>query len=221
MESVTIGCCTLYHADCLDVLPLLSGVDAVISDPPYGIDHKVERTIKGGGKWNHGNYAKRIAGDKEPFDPTPWLSFPIAVLWGANNYADKLPASSGWLVWDKRRGGTHSPDFIASDCELAWCNSIGSVKILSHLWAGLCRESEVGQHLHPTQKPVRLMAWCMAVAKVPAAATVLDPYMGSGSTGVACIQSGRSFIGIEKDPDHFATACKRLKEEQQQMKLAL
>jgi site-specific DNA-methyltransferase (adenine-specific) len=205
------GRVTLYLGDCLEIAPTLQGVDALISDPPYGIDHKVERTIKPGGKWDH-QHAERIKGDKVPFDPAPWLSYPISAMWGANHYADKLPPSAGWMVWDKRRGGTHST-FIASDCELAWCNSIGSVKIFSHLWAGLCRESEVGDHLHPMQKPVVLMAWMMDQAKVPAGGVVLDPYMGSGSTIIAAIRTGRRAIGIEIDPTHYATALERITNE--------
>ena len=186
--------------------------DALVSDPPYGIDHKVERTIKPGGKWDK-QHTKRIMGDKLPFEPAAWLGYEIVVLWGANHYADKLPPSAGWLVWDKRRGGTHNQDFIASDCELAWCNSIGSVKIKTHLWAGLCRDSEVGEHLHPMQKPVVVMAWAMEQAKVPIGATVLDPYMGSGSTGIACLRTGRNFIGIERDATHYKTACDRFAQE--------
>ena len=96
------------------------------------------------------------------------------------------------------------------------CNTIGSVKIFSHLWAGICRDSEVGEHHHPMQKPVALMIWAMDKAKVPEGATVFDPYMGSGTTGIACIRTGRSFIGIEKDPKHYATAEARIRRELQQ-----
>ena len=209
---------TIIRGDCLACVPIEA--NAVISDPPYGIDHKVERTIKPGGRWDK-QHTARIIGDKKPFDPTPWIGYPIVLLWGANHYAEKLPPSAGWMVWDKRRGGTHNQDFIASDCELAWCNSIGSVKILSHLWAGLCRDSEVGEHLHPTQKPVVLMAWCMDKAKVPEGATVLDPYMGSGTTGIACIRTGRKFIGIEIDAEYFEIARQRLENELRQGLLPL
>lgn len=137
---------TVYFGDCRELLPTLPAYDAVVSDPPYGINHKVERT--GGSAKHSRRNNKRIQGDAKPFDPSPWIKSP-AILWGANHYADKLPPSGGWLVFDKRRGGTHNQKFIASDCELAWCNRLGSVKIFSHLWAGLCRESEVGKHYHP------------------------------------------------------------------------
>ena len=89
----------------------------------------------------------------------------------------------------------------------------------SHLWDGFKRQSEIGEHHHPTQKPVALMAWCLDIAKVPEGATVLDPYMGSGTTGIACIRTGRKFIGIEKDPKHFQTAVERIDRELQQGRL--
>jgi site-specific DNA-methyltransferase (adenine-specific) len=202
--------CTLYCGDCLDLLPIEA--DAVVSDPPYGIDHKVERTGKDGDRW-HNRTLDRIEGDKLSFDPSPWMLFPRICLFGANHFADQLPASAGWIVWDKRRGGTHAPGFIASDCELAWCRPLGSVKIVSHLWAGLCRESEIGEHWHPMQKPVHVVAWAMEQIKVPDGATVLDPFMGSGTTGVACIRTGRNFIGVEKDEKYFKIAGERLRRE--------
>jgi site-specific DNA-methyltransferase (adenine-specific) len=205
IETIAEGV-TLYLGDCREILPTLGKVDAVVTDPPYGINHKVERTIKSGGKWYKQN-TSRIHGDNQPFDPAPFIGKP-AILWGANYYASRLPESGGWLVFDKRRGGTHNQDFIASDCELAWSNAIGSVKIFSHLWAGLCRDSEVGDHYHPTQKPVALMAWCLQA--VPKANLILDPFMGSGTTGVACVGLGRKFTGIEIDPKYFDIACKRI-----------
>lgn len=202
----------LYLGDCLSVLPHLSHADAVVTDPPYGINHKVERTMKSAYKWRKQN-SERIIGDNKPFDPTPFLHFP-SILWGANYFANKLPPSGGWLVFDKRRNGTHNQDFIASDCELAWSNSFGSVRIFSHLWAGLCRDSEVGEHYHPTQKPAALMEWCLDFVD---GETILDPFMGSGTTGVACVRTGRRFIGIEIEPKYFEIAKKRIKAEQDAM----
>jgi site-specific DNA-methyltransferase (adenine-specific)/modification methylase len=132
------------------------------------------------------------------------------ILWGANHYASKLPDSAAWLVWDKRDGTAEN---ALSDCELAWCNVGGSARLKRHMWNGLCRDSEIGVHLHPTQKPVVVMAWAMEKAKIAIGATVLDPYMGSGTTGIACIRTGRKFIGIERDPKHFETACNRIRRE--------
>lgn len=223
----TIGDATLYLGDCREILPRLTNcgeypdaerlclypackcerqlIDAIVTDPPYGIDHKVERT-GGSDKWSK-RTNNRIQGDAEPFDPTPWIDR-NAILWGANYYADHLPVSGGWIVFDKRRGGTHNQKFIASDCELAWSNAFGSAKIFSHLWSGLCRDSEVGEHFHPMQKPISLMEFCIRL--LPKADIILDPFMGSGTTGVAAIKLGRKFIGIEIEEKYFNIACKRI-----------
>lgn len=139
-------------------------------------------------------------------------------MWGANYYADKLPPSRRWLVWDKREGTT--PDDNA-DVELAWCSVDGVARMHRQLWRGLCMRGEENgsQKLHPTQKPIALMAWCMEQAKVAEGATVWDPYMGSGTTAIACIRTGRKFIGHEKDEDHFNTAVERVRKELAQMQL--
>jgi site-specific DNA-methyltransferase (adenine-specific) len=205
------GRVTLYHADCRDVLPTLGKVDAVITDPPYGHGWAgINSTATGGRGWTK-RRAEKIIGHDTPFEPAEWLALNLpTVLWGANHYADKLPASAAWLAWDKREGTAENN---LSDCELAWCNVGGSARLFRHMWNGLCRASEIGDHLHPTQKPITLMAWCMDKAKVPDGATVLDPFMGSGTTGIACIRTGRRFVGVEKDPAHFATALARIQRE--------
>lgn len=211
VEWVTIGNCRLACGDCREILPTLSPgeVDAVVTDPPYGIGLKTGRTT--GGKWANVRHAGvRIAGDDEPFDPSPLLAVGAPmVLWGANFYSDRLPGS-GWLVWDKRPG-IEDMEWSRSDAELAFISGRKTVKTFRHLWHGLCRGSEVGEHFHPTQKPVALMAWCLAELGVPSGGLVLDPYMGSGTTGVACIRDGFRFVGIEKDPGHFETACRRIR----------
>ena len=196
----------LYVGDCLAVLPGLTGISAVVSDPPYGINHK-----SGGGtngKWHNVRHqGVTIRGDETPFDPAPLLALELpAILWGANFYSDKLPGG-GWLVWDKRPG-IEDMQFNRSDSELAYFSESKTVKTFRHLWHGLCRATEIGEHLHPTQKPVALMEWCLSF--LPNAETVLDPYCGSGTTGLACIKSGRRFIGIEIDPHYAAIAAKRL-----------
>lgn len=185
---------TLIHGDCLECGPFKA--DAVITDPPYGhgYKHSGSETSGGGRDW-HRRRGEAIVSFDKPFDPAPWIALGVpAVFWGANHYAERLPSSAAWFVWDKRDG---TADNCLSDCELAWCSVGGSARLFRHMWNGLCRASEVGVHLHPTQKPVTLMEWCMDRAKVPQGATVLDPYMGSGTTGIACIRTGRKFIGIE------------------------
>jgi len=191
----------------------LPNADALVSDPPYGHGYKANGCCmveKGG--WKPTREPQAMEWNEKPFDPARWLKYPIVILWGANHYASRLPDSPAWYVWDKRDGVGENN---LADCELAWCNVGGSARLKRHLWMGLCRDSEIGAHHHPTQKPVVVMAWAMDKAKIPQGATVLDPYMGSGSTGIACMR-GRPFIGIEKDPKHFATAVARLESEANQ-----
>lgn len=196
---------TLYNADCLDVLPHLSGVAAVVTDPPYGIAHRRGSCGDRGKGLTRG--AGRIANDDRPFDPSPWLQWPC-VLWGANWYADKLPGGC-WLIWDKQeRGG--SGDF--SEVEVAWCSRGKAIKVFRHMWLGVQRASQVGEpRRHPTEKPVALMRWCLERLRLPAGSVVLDPYAGSMTTGVACARLGLRFIGCEVDPVHFGTGLDRLR----------
>jgi site-specific DNA-methyltransferase (adenine-specific)/modification methylase len=225
-EPVIIGNATLYLGDCLEILPTLPKVDACITDPPYGMKWNAKGRIgrpssvaTAGGVY--GRDWGGIQGDSEPFDPAALLAIgaPL-VTWGANHYASRLPDAPGWLIWDKKRGGTAGRGFTGSDCELAWCSETGDCTAIFCLyWDGFRRDREVGDHFHPTQKPVALMAWCMDRAKVPATGLVLDPYMGSGTTGVAAIQMGRKFIGIEIDPRYFDIACRRIEDAQRQRSL--
>jgi DNA modification methylase len=202
------GDCTLIHADCLDVLPIEA--DAVITDPPYGI--KRDKGMGGGGYDSTGRYkrkARRYEGGWDDEAPksahlkTIISASPVSVLWGGNYLS--LGRGGKWLVWNKEQV---MPSY--SDAELAWTNIDGvGVKLFTlH-----CNKARIQMGLHPTQKPVSLMVWSMEQAKVMNGATVLDPYMGSGTTGIACIRTGRKFIGIEKDAKHFETACERIKRE--------
>ncbi len=196
-----IGPCTLYHGDCREILPTLGKVDAVVTDPPYGINYQPSG---GNGLAKRGNLPT-VINDDRPFDPTPWLGFREVTLWGANHYADKLPAKSSWLVWYKK-DGVSGCEF--ADCEMAW-SSLGPVaKVFNHRWHGMLRDSERGsKREHPTQKPLELMEWCIGFTT---GATILDPFMGSGTTGVAAVKLGRKFIGIEIDERYFQIACERI-----------
>lgn len=224
---------TLYCGDCLEVVDALlrnslnsttASLETdetdpdprkwcIVSDPPYGIGY-----VHGADSGNLAGPTKfqgvAVSGDEKPFDPSPWLEFPTVALWGANHYASRLPDSACWLVWDKRDQLFRNDQ---ADCELAWTNLKSPARLIRHLWSGMLKDSERGQpRLHPTQKPVAVMAWCMEMAKAPAGATVLDPYMGSGTTGIACLNTGRNFIGIEKDPGYFDVALKRIEREASQ-----
>lgn len=210
-----IGGQRLLLGDCLKVMPMLGRFDAVIADPPYGISfsHGSGGDGIGGGKYVSKFNGVPILGDDQPFDPAPLLNVaPIVVLWGANHFADKLPAASKWLIWDKRRGLTTN-DF--ADCEIAWTNQKGVARLINHYWNGMMKDSEHGiPRVHPTQKPIVVMEWC--IKQFPDACTILDPFMGSGTTLVACERMGRMGTGIELDPQHFETACKRVDEATRQ-----
>ena len=202
LHKVQIGGCTLYLADCNDVLPLLPRADAVVTDPPYGIGF--QKGAGGRGKHNVRNQ-DLIIGDDEPFDPTTWLDFDDVILWGANHYAARLPHGR-WIAWDKLAG---LPEFDSfSDVEFAWRKGRGKDRVFNHRWKGVCRASENGgERVHGMQKPIALMVWCIEKIK---GGTILDPFMGSGTTGVACVKLGRKFIGIEIDPEYFDIACRRI-----------
>jgi len=211
-RTETIGDAVLYLGDCREVLPTLQRVDAVVTDPPYGIAYK---SPAGRGMTERGDYPV-IYGDTEPFDPAPWLGFPQVVFFGANHFADKLPASAQWLIWDKRDGGTPNNN---SDCELAWAKRGGSARLIRHLWNGMLKASERDDcRAHPTQKPIEVMRWVIETA-APDASTILDPFMGSGTTGVACIKLGRKFIGIEIEEKYFDIARRRIEEAWKQPRL--
>lgn len=197
IDKVQIGNATLYCGDCREILPTLGEVDAVVTDPPYGIgeDGGRFRDRKGGGH----RVLPKLGWDKERpekyvFDRIRQVS-EQQVIWGGNYFADMLPPSKGWLYWDKLMGG----DF--ADGELAWTSLDRALRKFTR-----CNK-EHGKR-HPTQKPRQLMEWCLGF--IPSAEVILDPYMGSGTTGVACANLGRKFIGIEIEPKYFDIACERI-----------
>ncbi len=190
--------------DCLEVLPTLAAgsVDAVITDPPYGIN-----IINGGGRGVNGWRNFKSDGDwdksrptQDHFDQIKRLARAI-IVWGGNYFTDMLPPSQQWLVWDKGQRG-----FSLADCEFAWSSQSRASRIYTFPRARMLKENG----LHPTQKPVDLMIWCLDILRVPQGATVLDPFCGSGTTGVACVQTGRRFIGIEIDPGYADIARARI-----------
>jgi site-specific DNA-methyltransferase (adenine-specific) len=206
LRKETIGLATLYLADCFDVLPSLPRFAGVITDPPYGINIAAQPM----------KYQRAAGAQKRDWDASKEDRLPealalgdVQVVWGGNYYG--LPAASKWLVWDKINSG----DF--ADCELAWTNLPGAVRMFRHMWNGMLRDSERGQRVHPTQKPVALMRWCLQQAGNPA--SVIDPCMGSSPVGVACSEVGIPYVGIERERRYFDTACERITNAQRQERL--
>lgn len=199
-----IGDATLYLGDCLEILPTLGKVDAVVTDPPYGIgenDRKVASRGKLAAPKDYGSFEW----DAEPCAPEAILAIRACSRWQiifGGNYFDLSPTSC-WLIWDKQNGDN---DF--ADCELAWTNLNKAVRRIYWRWNGMIRKGHE-ERFHPTQKPEGVMDWCLT--QLPAdVATVCDPFMGSGTTGVACVKRGLTFTGIERDERYFEVACKRI-----------
>ena len=229
MTPVTFldGRVTLHLGDCRDVLPRLEAVDAIVSDPPYGMNYGA---ITGGRKpagrfalnaWKRAD--RHIVGDDAPFDPRHLLDFPVVVLFGGNHFASRLPDARCWLVWDKRHG---TPPDNNADFEVAWTNLDRPGRMFSHLWRGLVRAGEEnvaigGGRLHPAQKPVALMAWVLDYCRLAEDAIVVDPYIGSGTTAIAAIRAGYRFVGIEIDGACFDVARRRIEAELRQPRMAI
>jgi len=199
---------TIYHGDCREVLPLVGAADLIATDPPYGIKED------GGDKMRYGPGRTRFGTPKHP--ALGWdkqrpsketfelvmSSAPMWLIFGGNYFSDYLPPSSGWLYWDKRIGG----DF--SDGELIYTNRKAGIRSFSiHSFDGLSGGKD---RVHPTQKPVRLMRWCLGFFQD--AAAVLDPFMGSGTTLRAAKDLGREAIGIEIEERYCEIAAKRMEQ---------
>lgn len=221
MNRVDIGLATLYHADCFDVLPTLESVDAVVTDPPYGIRHASTWSMRGDdGKWRmSASWANtQIAGD----DSTTARD---RAVFGVPNVAcfgswkvPPMPDADACLVWDKGEGAG------MGNLDMPWKPNWEMVFIRGKAWSGR-RESSVlrfgngfqGDTLHPNHKPVVLLEHI--IAKLPADLILVDPFMGAGPTGVAAVNLGRRFIGIEIDPRYFDIACERIDAAQAQGRL--
>ena len=210
--KVEIGNATLYLGDCMDILPTLDKVDAVITDPPYGINENSKKVASRGNMAAPKDYGD-FDWDKAP-PPDELIELirtkgKYQAFFGGNYFT--LPPTSCWLVWDKLNGDN---DF--ADCELAWTNWPKAVRRLQWRWNGMIRQGNEERY-HPTQKPLEVMKWIIELC--PKSDTILDPFMGSGPTGVAAIQMGRKFVGIERDPKYFEIACKRIKQAVSQPQL--
>ena len=211
MRIETIGNATLYLGDCREILPTLAPCDLILTDPPYGIG-AASRSFQNGTSRNAAIYGDEW--DAAP--PKRWLIDMVvdhgkhAILWGGNYFG--LDAARCWLVWDKCTG-----DNSYADAELAWTNIDAVVRVLRHPWVGANAKEKGEDRLHPTQKPVRVMEW--SIERAPASDTVCDPFLGSGTSGVAAVKMGRTFVGIEREPKYFEIACRRIEQAYAQPRL--
>lgn len=202
-EMVVIGDATLYCGDCLEVLPTLGKVDAVVTDPPYGL----------GDRWQGGTWATNpMYADARKWDQLisqtaidkVISAAEKSIIWGGNYYI--MRPSRCWLSWRKSSQMPTMADF-----ELAWTNLDKPSKEIVE------DRNPDGKREHPTQKPIRVMSWCLSF--LPNCSLILDPFMGSGTTGVACVNLGRKFIGIEIERRYFDIACERIEQAQKQPRL--
>ena len=201
VKEERIGNQRLILGDCISVMPMLGRFDAVVTDPPYGIgiaDNPVRQ------KHARKDWDAQAIGDTH-LQAIQAISAE-QIIWGGNYFG--LPPSRGFLVWDKKQ----PENFSLAMCEQAWWSRDTNAKVFSKSVLGYDKQ-------HPTQKPVALMEWCLGF--LPDAKTILDPFMGSGTTLVACQRMGRHGTGIELDPDYFAIACKRVDEAARQPDLLI
>ena len=230
-EQVTIGNATLYCGDCREMIGGLQ-FDCIVTDPPYGLSKVLNRSWDAFGKiWNKkqraqiktrnlhsgGTWAaKEIYSDVDWDDETPDLTFLLELnvpsMFFGGNYFANLPPSRKWIVWFK--GATHYRRSFA-ELELCYCNFDGNARIIEYIPdsnRGFISNGSRQQKVHPTQKPVAVMQFCISELPKGCGNIVCDPYMGSGTTGVAAIQMGRAFIGIEQKKKYFDIACKRIEQ---------
>lgn len=204
---------TLHLGDCLEYMKTLpdGSVDAVVTDPPYGIgrDGMRESTSLHGGRKAYDFRGWDVESPSEEVFAEMFRVSKEQVIWGGNYFTRFLPPSMGWLIWDKGQR------IAGSDAELAFTSRQRALRSIT-----LNRvEIMLDGAKHPTQKPTKLMRWCLDVIDLPSGATIFDPFMGSGTTGVACMQTGRNFIGCEIDEGYFNIAKRRIEDANAQLHL--
>jgi DNA modification methylase len=208
-NPVIIGNATLYLGDCRDILPSLPKVDAVITDPPYGINAARTRNSQKDGWVDYGVDGWDLERPDPAIFPMLLQAAKVHIVWGGNYFTDLLPPTMQWLVWDKGQR-----DFSLADCEFAWSSQKRAARIFEYSRGAALQDGKE----HPTQKPIALMEWCIEqAANKPQ--TILDPFMGSGTTGVACARMGLQFVGIERERKYFDIACRRIEDAQRQGRL--
>ena len=223
MEKETIGNAELYCGDCAVILPQLDPVDLILTDPPYGINVDTRMKAQAGKRSSGGAAHKKDYGttDWDSETPPSWLfglmqaKSKEQIIFGGN-YFD-LPPTPCVLVWDKDNGTTKFADF-----EMAWTSLKQAARLKRYMWNGMLQENmkQKEERQHPTQKPTPIMEWCITQAPSDVV-TICDPFMGSGTTGVAAVNLEKRFIGIERERKYFDIACERISQAQAQCRLAI
>lgn len=211
-EKLKCGCednQTIFNADCYEYIErFIDRVDLVFTDPPYGVNHPCDYQNR-----KRSNLAKctnyeNVIGDDREFDPSIFLKIAPCILWGANYYANKLPNSNGWFVWDKNR-----PDTLdQSTCELAWSNIIKGVRRFKYTWHGMIREGKEPL-LHPTQKPVAVVQTILELRWINSLEVILDPFAGCGPVSRACKNYHKKCIAFELSKEYCHIIAQRLERE--------
>lgn len=223
MRVERIGQATLHLGDCREVMaswPPCFSVSAVITDPPYGVgadsaafQNARKRGSAAAPSKDYGAANWDAAAPEQPLLNQLAARGKWCIFWGGNYF--RFDPSACWLVWDKDNG-----DNGYADCELAWTNLPRAVRKFRWRWMGMLQElagQKKEERVHPTQKPVQLLEWCIQLC--PDSNTILDPFMGSGTTGVACVNLGKQFIGVEINEQYFETACQRIENAYRQGRL--
>lgn len=204
---------TIYHGDCREILPTLGNDFAVVSDPPYGMAWNTDGTRFSGGKFKAGRVRARpaVVADDVPFDPAPLAAYPRCLLWGFPHFFQRLERGT-LLVWIKKPAERYGT--FLSDADIGWMKGGHGIYVHYAPWEGIVRGDEHAQRsVHPTQKPLPLMRWCIEMAVGAADIPILDPYMGSGTTLRAAKDLGRRAIGIEIEERYCEVAAQRLSQE--------
>ena len=201
IETIAEGV-TLHRGDCREILPTLGRFDAVVTDPPYGIDYGKQGSFSATHGW--GQWRENVAWDAQrperPIFDAILACSDHQVIWGGNYFTDYLPPSMQWFLWDKGQR-----DFSLADFEMAWSSQQKAARVVEYPRA----KARLDGKEHPTQKPIEVMKYCIE-ALPKKVRTIADPFMGSGTTGVAAVKLGRKFTGIEIEPKYFDIACKRI-----------
>lgn len=204
---------TIYHADCREIVPTLGKFDLLLTDPPYGIGADAAMATRAGkqpgaAKAPSAHYVNFGWDSCAPTKSVLDLIISRAswhIIWGANHLGN-FPSATCWLVWDKLNGENNY-----ADCELAWTSLKMAVRRKAYLWHGMLRHDREPRS-HPTQKPLPLFLWCITLAG-DSAQTILDPFAGSGTTGRAAKDMGRTAVLIEREESYCEIAAKRMAQE--------